>query len=69
MYIDVENLSELKDRHPELDDIRDITANHGVKSEISVLCEVICKLYAKLDSLLPVKSESEVPVKTVTAKK
>jgi hypothetical protein len=69
MYIDVENLSELKDRHPELDDIRAITANHGEKSEISVLCEVICKLYAKLDSLLPVKSESEVPAKTVTAKK
>jgi hypothetical protein len=69
MYIDVQNLAELKDKHPELDDIRAITANHGEKSEISVLCEVICKLYAKVDSLLPIKSESEIPAKIVTVKK
>jgi hypothetical protein len=69
MYIEVENLSELKDRHPELDDIRAITANHGEKSEISVLCEVICKLYAKIDSLLPVKSETVETPKISTAKK
>ena len=52
MYINgVENLLELAEKHPELHEIRDITANHGEKSEISVLCEIICKLYAKIDAL------------------
>ena len=53
MYINVENLLELAEKHPEIHDIRDITANHGEVSEISRLCEVICKLYAKLDALSP----------------
>ena len=60
MYINVENLNELVERHPELQIVRDVTANHGEKSEISQLCELIAKLYAKVDELTP---------KTATAKK
>ena len=51
MYINVENLNELVERHPELQIVRDVTANHGEKSEISQLCELIAKLYDKVDSL------------------
>lgn len=53
MYINVENLLDLVEKHPELQIVRDITANHGVESEISLLCELIAKLYQKLDTLLP----------------
>ncbi len=68
MYIDVENLHELKDRHPELDEIRNITANHGEKSEISVLCEVICKLYAKIDAIMHPPKEEVTKLKNISTR-
>jgi hypothetical protein len=58
MYIHVENLLELCEKHPELEIVRDITANHGEKSEISLLCELIAKLYEKIDSLSSTKPTS-----------
>ncbi len=66
MYIDVENLHDVIERHPELEVVRNITANHGVESEISLLCELIAKLYAKIDSLIPPKITAETPGDTVT---
>jgi hypothetical protein len=51
MYIKVEELLDLCEQYPELHIVRDITANHGEKSEISELCEVIAHLYRRLDSL------------------
>lgn len=54
MYINVENLLELCEKHPELEVVRKITANHGEESEISLLCELIAKAYAKIDALTPV---------------
>lgn len=56
MYINVENLNELCERHPELEIVRNVTGNHGVESEISLLCELIAKVYQKLDLLTPSKS-------------
>lgn len=64
MYINVENLLELAEKHPEIHDIRNITANHGEESEISKLCEIICKLYAKIDALTPSTSSVRVPNKS-----
>jgi hypothetical protein len=65
MYINVENLNELVEKHPELQTVRDITANHGQESEISLLCELVAKIYQKLDTILPeLKTE-----KVTTAKK
>lgn len=61
MYIDVENLHDVISRHPELEVVRSITANHGVESEISLLCELIAKLYAKFDTLIPPKVTAETP--------
>ena len=60
MYINVENLLELIEAHPELEVVRKITANHGEESEISLLCELIAKAYAKIDALMP----SKVPTAT-----
>jgi len=73
MYIDVENLHDVISRHPELEVVRNITANHGVESEISLLCELIAKLYAKFDSLtspsVSTASETtETPVKSVSSR-
>jgi hypothetical protein len=75
MYIDVENLHDVISRHPELETVRKITANHGEESEISQLCELIAKLYAKIDSLFPPKVTVETPAdenpvssKTVSSK-
>jgi len=70
MYIDVENLHDVISRHPELEVVRSITANHGVESEISLLCELIAKLYAKVDTLISPKVEANTPadVETVTPK-
>lgn len=59
MYINVENLLDVIQRHPELEIVRKITANHGVESEISQLCELFAKLYAKVDSLIPSKVTAE----------
>lgn len=53
MYINVDNLLELIEAHPELEIVRKITANHGEESEISLLCELIAKAYAKIDALSP----------------
>ena len=53
MYIDVPELLELIERHPELEVVRKITANHGEESEISLLCELIAKAYRKIDALTP----------------
>jgi len=61
MYIDVENLHDVISRHPELEVVRSITANHGVESEISLLCELIAKLYAKVDPLILPKTETSAP--------
>lgn len=68
MYIDVENLLEVISRHPELETVRSITANHGVESEISQLCELIAKLYAKVDTLIPQKDVTETPGRAVPSK-
>jgi len=70
MYIDVENLHDVISRHPELEVVRSITANHGVESEISQLCELFAKLYAKVDTLISPKTETSAPtdVETVTPK-
>ena len=51
MYINVENLNELCECHPELETVRKITASHGEESEISLIVELIAKLYQKLDAL------------------
>lgn len=51
MYIKVEELLDLCEQYPELQIVRDITANHGEKSEISEICELIAHLYRRLDSL------------------
>lgn len=63
MFIKVENLGELCEKHPELEAVRKITANHGEESEISLLCELIAKLYQRVDSLLD-KPAANVSVKT-----
>jgi len=70
MYIDVENLHDVISRHPELEVVRSITANHGVESEISQLCELFAKLYAKVDTLISPKVEATTTadVETVTPK-
>ncbi len=62
MFIHVENLIELCEKHPELEVVRKLTANHGEESEISLLCELIAKLYQKIDSLL------DTPTKVATMK-
>ena len=67
MYIDVENLHDVISRHPELEVVRSITANHGVESEISLLCELIAKLYAKVDPLISPKTETSAPIDVETA--
>ena len=69
MYINVDNLLEVIERHPELEIVRNITANHGFESEISQLCELIAKLYVKVDGLMnpsanaSVSSESAKPAR------
>lgn len=63
MYINVENLHDLIEAHPELEIVRKITANHGEESEISLLCELIAKLYAKVDMLSP-KTTAAVTTKS-----
>lgn len=62
MYINVENLLELCEKFPELEIVRKVTANHGEESQISLLCELIAKLYQRFDSLTPSTA------KTVTSK-
>jgi hypothetical protein len=71
MYINVDNLNELCECHPELEVVRKITANHGEESEISLLCELIAKLYQKVDALMPKTSANapeEPPTKITSAK-
>jgi hypothetical protein len=70
MYINVENLGELCECHPELETVRKITANHGEESEISLLCELIAKLYQKVDALTPKTSNAveEKPERVTTSK-
>jgi len=70
MYINVENLLELCESHPELEIVRKITANHGEESEISLLCELIAKAYQKIDALTPKSNVTvdEVPAKLTSAK-
>lgn len=53
MHITDVDVTALLEKHPELQIIRDITANHGEKSEISELCQIIAHLYAKIDELSP----------------
>lgn len=69
MYIDVENLHDVISRHPELEVVRNITANHGTESEISLLCELIAKLYVKIDALIPPKVTAETPDEVTTSVK
>ena len=64
MYINVENLLDLIEKHPELEVVRKITANHGEESEISLLCELIAKAYAKIDALSTPVSSARVPSKS-----
>ena len=66
MYIKVEELVDLCEQYPELQAVRDITANHGEKSEISELCELIAHLYKRLDSL---QSKSTSNVKSLKTEK
>lgn len=66
MYIKVEELIDLCETYPELQVVRDITANHGEKSEISEICELIAHLYKRLDSA---QSKSTSNVKPVKAEK
>jgi hypothetical protein len=70
MYINVDNLNELCECHPELETVRKITANHGEETEISLLCELIAKLYAKVDALTPKTPNpvEEAPTKLTSAK-
>jgi hypothetical protein len=63
MYINVENLNELCECHPELEVVRKITANHGEESEISLIVELIAKLYQKVDALTP-KTDTKVTEET-----
>jgi hypothetical protein len=65
MYINVENLNELCECHPELEVVRKITANHGEESEISLIVELIAKLYQKVDALTP-KTDTKVTDTKVT---
>ena len=65
MYINVEELVDLCEQYPELQKVREITANHGEKSDISELCELIAHLYRRLDSL---QSKSTLNVKSKTEK-
>lgn len=60
MYIKVEELIDLCEQYPELQAVRDITANHGEISEISELCELIAHLYKRLDSLHSPKTTANV---------
>lgn len=64
MHIKVEEFSELCETYPELKSIEAITANHGEKSEISELCEVIGHLYRRLDNLKPVSTSNIKSTKT-----
>ncbi len=70
MYIQVDNFNELCECHPELETVRKITARHGEESEISLLCELIAKLYAKVDALTPKTPNvvEETPAKLTSAK-
>lgn len=56
MFIENVNVSELAEKHPELQKIQEITARHGEKSDISELCEVIAHLFAKIDGLTESKN-------------
>lgn len=65
MHIEVDELSDLCEQYPELQAVRDITANHGEKSEISEICELIAHLYKRLDSLQSPKTAANAkPLKT-----
>lgn len=66
MYIKVEELVDLCEQYPELQTVRDITANHGEKSEISEICELIAHLYKRLDNL---HSKSASNVKSLKTEK
>lgn len=63
MFIENVNVSELAEKHPELQKIQEITSRHGEKSDISELCEVIAHLFAKIDAL------SDNAKSTVTSKR
>ena len=64
MYIKVEELLDLCEQYPELQAVRDITANHGEKSDISELCELIAHLYRRLEALTNVKPAQLKSVKS-----
>ena len=64
MYIKVEKLVDLCEQYPELQTVRDITANHGEKSDISELCELIAHLYQRFDVLTNLKPAQLKSVKT-----
>lgn len=64
MYIKVEELLDLCEQYPELHIVRDITANHGEKSEISEICELIAHLYRRIDNLQAKPSANVKSIKT-----
>lgn len=64
MYIKVEEIVDLCEQYPELQAVRDITANHGEKSEISEICELIAHLYKRLDALQSPKTSNVKSLKT-----
>jgi hypothetical protein len=41
----------LCEKYPELEIVRNITANHGEETEISLLCELLAKAYERIDAL------------------
>lgn len=62
MYIKVESLLTLCEKYPELEIVRNITANHGEETEISLLCELLAKAYERIDALTaPVITSSSSP--------
>lgn len=62
MHINDVNVLELLETHPEIQKLRDITANHGEENDITRLCEVIAHLFAKIDALTD-KTKSNVTIK------
>ena len=66
MYINVQELIDLCEQYPELEKVREITANHGEKNDISELCELIAHLYRHLNSL---QSKPSVNVKSLKTEK
>lgn len=49
MFIDVDNLNDLADRYPELKPVVAVSDKYGEANDVTVLCEAIAKLAARID--------------------